>query len=233
MWPVSTALMFTFPQLLETNMANLSQLASDLNNPDYVNPTNPDAVLQVRFYNHQRQNRFQTESTGKPVFEDVVYVEIITPGDNLNIINVPARDVHKQRFPRQWAQFQKSNGSDNEIAGIPLSQWPVLKPASVTMLKAINFHTVESIAFASDAQLQSIGMSGGMEPITLRAKAKQYLSAIRDTEFAEQALKESQAREQEIRELRERDAQREKEMQEMRDMLASMKKTETLHVPKK
>lgn len=158
-----------------------SMLASDLNNPQFVGATNPDSALQVRFHSRPIQNNFETSKQGRPIFNDVDYIEIFTPGNQLNIIDTPVRDEHKFRFPLQWSAYQNAHAGDQREMGTPVSQWPFLSGAQAEELKAIKFFTVESIANASDLQIQSIGMIGGMSPHSLRDRAKAYLQAAAGT----------------------------------------------------
>ena len=58
-------------------------------------------------------------------------------------------------------------------------------------LRAMKFHTVESIAGASDQQLQRMGMAAGMSPYAFRDKAKAFLNlatTAAETDKREQEL---------------------------------------------
>jgi hypothetical protein len=149
-------------------------LASDANNPEFAGAHNPDSRLFAQFYSKPIQNAFKSEKEGRPIFEDVVMVKIMTPGNNLNIIDTFARDDHKQRFPLQWAHFQNMK-SGEAVAGTPLTAWPLLTAAQCEEMKFYKFFTVESIAHASDQQLQSIGMVAGMSGFALRERAQRFL----------------------------------------------------------
>jgi hypothetical protein len=134
-------------------------LDSDINNAD--------AQLHVEFYTKE-----SGPNEGKP------YVRIMAPGDKTNIIEQPARDDHKGRFPRQWLYFQmqQNEGAAQQI-GTPLSQWHKDYPEEINRdqiaeLNILKFVTVEQLALASDGQLQRVGMGG----IGLREKARQYLN---------------------------------------------------------
>lgn len=134
-------------------------LDSDINNAD--------AQLHVEFY---------IKESGAN--EGKTYVRIMAPGDKTNIFDQPARDDHKERFPRQWLYFQmqQSEGAAQEI-GTPLSQWHKDTPEDINRdqiaeLAILKFVTVEQLALASDGQLQRVGMGG----IGLRERARQYLN---------------------------------------------------------
>lgn len=175
---------------------------------------NPDSRLFVQFYSKPMQNAFKTQVEGRPIFEDIVFVKIYVPGDNTTVIDTPARDDHKARFPLHWAHYQNTNGGELE-AGTPLKAWSILSAAQVEELRALKFFTVESVATASDAQLQRIGMIAGMAPTAFRERAQRYLHAAKDEGFgnlqAERAKK-----------LEEENAQMKSDMDEMRKMIAEL-----------
>lgn len=155
-------------------------LASDAANPQFVGATNPDAALNVTFYQKPIQSPHKTQLEGRPIFEDVTYIRIITPGSQLNIIERPIYESDKMRFPFQWAQYEQAHG-DAKVSGTPVSAWPFLTPSQAEELKALKFLTVEMIANASDQQITSMGMAGGMDPYQLRARAQAYLNAAHNT----------------------------------------------------
>ena len=164
-------------------------LASDANNPQFVGAHNPDAALVVRFHREAVLQPFRTKQENRPIYEDVDFIKIFTPGNQLNIIDTPVRDEHKQRFPQQWAAYQASHATGGEI-GTPVSEWTFLTKSMAEEFKALKFFTIEQLANASDLQLQSLGMMGGMNPHVIRERAKAYLSAAAGT-----ALPQAQAAE--------------------------------------
>lgn len=161
-------------------------LASDLNNPNFAGATNPDSLLHVTFYMKTRQDNFKSEKEGRPIFYEVPYIRILTPGNQLSIIDTPAQDHHKQRFPLQWQAFMNSQGEGDQIIGTPLDQWPGLSRSRAEELKAVKFFTVEQVANASDQQIQSLGMDSHQ----LRMKAQAFIRAASDS-----ALEQRQAAE--------------------------------------
>lgn len=150
-------------------------LASDDNNPQFAGAHNPDSRLSVRFYAKPVQNEFLSKKEARPIFQDVDYVEINIPGDQLNVLNAPVRQDHKERFPLQWARYQNAKGAEVPEIGTPLSQWQLLTPAMAAELRHFKFTTVEHVANASDLQLQSIGMVAGMSPFEFRERARTFL----------------------------------------------------------
>tara|TARA_R110000868_G_scaffold52597_3_gene165947 strand:- start:114 stop:800 length:687 start_codon:yes stop_codon:yes gene_type:complete len=161
-------------------------LASDAQNTQFVGAHNPDQALSVRFYSKPIQQIFRSQKEDRPIFEDVDYIEIWTPGGSENVVDTPVRTEHKSRFPIQWANYQNGKASDQNIVGTIVSAWPFLTAAQAEEFKAMKFFTVEQLANASDAQLQKLGMVGGMNPMEIRNRAKLYLTAAAGTAVVQQ-----------------------------------------------
>ena len=176
-------------------------LASDLANKEFVGASNPDARLAVRFYSKPVQNNFETQKQGKPVFRDVDMIRIEIPGDKNSVIDTFARQHHIDRFPLQWARYKNAHG-DLQETGTPLSHWQLITAAQAEELKAQKFRTVEAIADASDAQLQSIGMVAGMAPHAFRARAQAWLAAAKDSAIVQVQAEALLKKEQEMAEMK-------------------------------
>ena len=170
-------------------MSNHSFLPSDDQNPDFLGAHNPDGRLTAQFLIHPVQNNFETEKQGRPIFDDVEMVRIHVPGDQLNVIFTPVRPEHKRRFPLQWAHFQNKQDGDQRLAGkTPITEWPRVTPAQAAELQYLKFLSVEDVANASDSNLQTIGMVGGMSPYAFREAAQRFLSlATADSASSKQA----------------------------------------------
>jgi hypothetical protein len=161
-------------------------LASDLNNPQFVGAQNPDSLLSVTFYSKAVQNAYETEKQG----------------DNLNIIDTVANEDHKKRFPLQWAHYKNSKTDDQFMSGTPLSAWGLLTASQCEELRYLKFFSVESLADASDSQLQSIGMKGGMSPFSLRDKARFYLKNTKEAAEKTTLAEELSKRDETIEEMK-------------------------------
>ena len=164
-----------------------------------------DARLQVRFYKKSVQQEQESIDAGRPIFKDFDFVQICVAGDTLTEIDTYALQNHKQRFPIQWANYMNREGAhDEEIVGTPLAEWPLVSKSQAEELRAIKFQTVESIANASDQQLQRMGMIAGMSPYSFRDKAKAFLNLAT-------TAAETDKREHEINALKEELAKKELE----------------------
>lgn len=160
---------------------------------------NPNSRLVVFFHKKPVKNQVRSEEEGRPIFDDVIYIKKMVPGDSLNIIERPCFEDDKREFPMQWAHFQNRQGSDQMVSGTPLIEWPIISTAQAEELRGLKFYTVENIAEASDAQLQKIGMLAGMSPHNFRDKAKLFLNKAK-------GLAEDSKREEELATLREENA---------------------------
>ena len=150
-------------------------LASDLNNPEFMNPQNPDSMLFVEFYWHAPLDANKSAAEGKKIYgEKVPYVRISRPGDTTSVIETAVREDHKKRWPEKWLYWQMKEGlidGGREMAGWNIDEWPILTDEQRRELKYKRFYVVEQIAGASDSQLQSLGMGG----MGLREQAKKAM----------------------------------------------------------
>lgn len=160
---------------------------------------NANSRLVVFFHKKAKKNNFKSEQEGRPIFDDVIYIKKMVPGDSLSIIDRPMYESDKNEFPMQWAHFQNRQSDDQMVSGTPLIEWPILTTAQAEELRGLKFYTVENIANASDTQLQRIGMLAGMSPHTFRDKAKLFINKAKD-------IAEDTKREQELANLREENA---------------------------
>ena len=136
-----------------------------------------DARLQVRFYKRAVKQDQESLDAGRDIYKEFDFVHICVAGDTLTEIDTYALNNHKVRFPIQWAQYQNRVGADDqEVVGTPVSEWPLVSKSQAEELRALKFKTVESVAGASDAQLQRMGMAAGMSPYAFRDKAKAFLN---------------------------------------------------------
>lgn len=175
-------------------------LASDLNNPEFAGPINPDSKLAVQFYSRPVRNQFRSDQEGRPIFEDRDYVKIFVPGDSTSVIDTPAREEHKRRFPLQWAHYQNQGGGRAEV-GTPITQWPQISQSQAEELKALKFYTVESVAFASDQQLQAIGMKAGVAVTALRDRARNFLELAKDSSVVQRQAEDNKKLREQLAEL--------------------------------
>ena len=166
---------------------------------------NADSRLQVRFYKKPVHQEQESIDAGRPIYKEFDFVHICVAGDTLTEIDTYALQSHKQRFPIQWANYMNREGAnDQEVVGTPVAEWPLVSKSQAEELRAMKFFTVESIASASDQQLQRMGMAAGMSPYSFRDKAKAFLNLATTSA-------ETDKREHEINALKEELAKKELE----------------------
>ena len=132
--------------------------------------------LSVQFFKKPLINPAKTAAEGREIYDDVIWIKKMIPGDALNIIERPIYEQDKMEFPLHWAHFQNQHGSDEMLSGTPLSEWSLISRSQAEELKGLKFYTIEQISEASDLALQRMGMSAGMSPYTFRDKAKAFLN---------------------------------------------------------
>ena len=154
-----------------------AMLASDLNNPAFVGPVNPDSLLSAEFYMHAPEDVHASEKEGRVVrLPEMPYVRISVPGDHTSVMESPVLEQHKRRWPDRWLYFQIQHNMVEGAAEVPgwkIEEWTHLNPEQVRELKYMRFSVVEQVANASDAQCQKMGMQG----MSLREAARTALRA--------------------------------------------------------
>jgi hypothetical protein len=184
-------------------MSNHNYLPSDDQNPDFVGASNPDNRLHAVFEKKAVHNAFKSEQAARPIYDDVDMVTIHVPGDKDLAVVAIVREDHKRRFPQQWAIYSsKSQGDQIMVGKTPLEHWARLTVGQVAELKHMRFLSVEDIAHASDTQLQTIGMCGGMSSFAFRDAAVRFLKLAADEAVAtksEAAVAEAKAETAELR----------------------------------
>lgn len=115
-----------------------------------------DDKLIVGFYKKSVLNHALSRQEGKPVYEGRDFVKIQHPGENLNIVDRPAHDGDRQRWPQKWAHYLA--GVTQIPDGVPLSLLFPDKPHIVDMMRGYNIHTVEQLSGLSGQAISTVGM---------------------------------------------------------------------------
>ena len=137
-------------------------------------------------------NKHKTEEAGRPIYDPVVLIERIIPGDSLNRPVRPIREADKQEFPQEWAAFKEKR--ENQIPGTPLEVVPWLSRSQCAEYKALNIFTVEQLATLPESVASRIM---GFQQV--RSKAENFLKAAQDSAYLEKmkaAETEAKAREE-------------------------------------
>lgn len=147
--------------------------------------------LLVRFNMEPVYNPAKSAAAGRPIFDDVEYVEIRVPGDQTNRVHRPAREQDKTDHAGAYAAFKA--GHDAPTEGMPLREWPGCTRGEVEMLSHFRIRTVEELASIHDGNAQQVG------PIlALRQRARDYVEAAKRAAPVDQMRAELLARDERI-----------------------------------
>lgn len=147
-----------------------------------------------KFYMRPVLNRAETEKKGRPIHDQVEYIEIIVAGDRNSKVNRPVREDDKYRWPQHWQAFK--SGEKMPIQGTPLEQWTQLGVDQVADLKSLGILTVEMLADLSDDQVQNYGLGGHK----LRELAQGYIEKSQDAALPQHQAAEISRQQEKITE---------------------------------
>lgn len=170
-----------------------------------------DAHLVVMFYKKGVHNAVKSLQHGAPIHDDVDFVKMHPPGERLNIIERPATEQDKRRFPRQWQQYMQGKTQNSD--GIPIELLFPTHPHVGMNLRSAGVHTIEQCANMSTNAMETIGM-GAQE---YQNRAKQYL----DVATGGKAFLDMKAEVEDLRRQRQRDQEQIQELLARLNLLSS------------
>lgn len=129
---------------------------------------------------------------GVPVFMPIVKVRIKIPGSR-DEVDRPVEPADKQRWPRQWEQFEK--GLKQQLDGIPLSEFATATEAERQTLAQIDCQTVEQVAGLND------DIASRLRLRSLKLKAEKFLQIRREIGQTAKLLSEIETLKKRIGEL--------------------------------
>ena len=154
-----------------------------------------DDTLLVKFFTKQRADAAASDAAGRPIFKDVIYIDIKIPGSNTGGACRPARPGDIARFPRHYAAFKQR--MEMPESGTPLSEWPQVTRSLAEELAFYNVKTVEQLANMADVNVSNfMGLAG------FKQKAVEWLELVNDQKQADDLQRELSKRDKEIDELR-------------------------------
>jgi hypothetical protein len=136
----------------------------------------------LRFYEEPKQNNAASEKHGRPIFDQCLMVEVITPGQRESCpvfelerifaeevgIDTPRRS-HKYREYEAQIKAYREGSDDKDMRGTPIDQWPALNVAQAAACKHAGIFTVEALAALPDSRYPALGP--GARSLVERAKA--------------------------------------------------------------
>lgn len=121
---------------------------------------------------HPRKNEAKSKEAGRPIYDDVEYIQILLAGDKGSVIHRPATHQDKLNYSREYAAFKA--GEDQEAAsGTPLKDLPGITRGLVEEARYFKVFTVEHLAEMPEANVQNLGMGWS----ALRQRARDYIAA--------------------------------------------------------
>lgn len=152
-----------------------------------------DKKLVVAFYKDAIKNEFKSTEAGRPIFDEVDLVKIITPGSRDSFVG-DATEQYQQRFPQQWARFKA--GQSQDITGTPLNMLPWLSIGQIAEFNAVGCRTVEQLVGMPDVLSQKFMGHHG-----IKQRAQQYLEAAKSAAPLLKMEAELKKRDEQIEEL--------------------------------
>ena len=146
----------------------------------------------VMFSRKSVHNAVKSEQAGRPVYDEVDFIRIQTPGDRLNIIERPVQTSDPQRWPGHWAAYKQ--GQEQTPIGTPIDLLFPQHPAIADNCRAVGIQTVEMLANLNDHGQSTLGM-GALDYVNY---AKQYLNAATKGVPFHQMQSELKQRDQQI-----------------------------------
>jgi hypothetical protein len=160
------------------------------NDPQYTTPEGS----ALRIWRDSARNNYLSEQHGRPIFDEVVYVEDITPGFSGSIpvfevkrvlapeaeTSEPMYGMQYERYKSYIKDFESGTDIDNKLTGTPLKEWPEISRSLAASLNASKIFSVEALAEISDTRLSAIGPDGR----SWREKAKAWLAVAKDASYA-------------------------------------------------
>lgn len=185
----------------------------------------------LRLYRDTARNYFLTEREGRPIYDDVIYCEVISPGsrdstpvfemirypNELGESNEPIYGLKYQELKDYVETYIKDEEIDESMAGTPLKQWPEIPRSLISTLRAQSVFTVDALAALPDTKLSIVGPDGR----TWRTKAQAYIESSKDKAYAtklaadlQRAQDDIKVRDEQIEDLSKRLARMEAQLNE-------------------
>lgn len=169
-----------------------------------------DKAMVVMFFKKALHNPAKSLETGRPYYDEKVYVRIHPPGERLNIIERAAKGDDARRWPNQWAQFSQNKEQIPE--GTPIGHLYPDKPSIEATLRASGVFTIEQCADLSGHAIDNVGM-GAQAWVNA---AKKYLDYANKGVSAAKFRAEMEEKDRELKVLR-------KQVEELKATLDNMR----------
>lgn len=145
-----------------------------------------DNQLRVRFYKRAELNTARTQAEGRKIYDEHVYIEILTPANRLNVIDRRVTEEDRKRFAVQFRRFLETG--EQLVSGTPLNELAGVTQGQIAEFKALKVDTIEQLANMPDTVVQLLGIDGPrmkqqaqrfLEQRTSNAALSEQLTALR------------------------------------------------------
>lgn len=128
-----------------------------------------DRSVFAKFYYMPQKDEAKSAESGRPIYNDVVYIEIMVAGDANNVIQRQATPMDIERFQRVYDRFKA--GEEEQTIGTPLTEVTWLTKSQCEELLYHKVRTLEALGALNDEVCGRIpGLYG------LKEKAKNHLA---------------------------------------------------------
>lgn len=155
-----------------------------------------DDSLFVQFYMGVCVDQEASDKAGRLIARDEEFCRIMIPGDKNNIIDRPASEHDKRRFPRQYEAFKAGVKEEDQVVGTRLRDWPLCSRGQVAEFEYLGVKTVEQLAELRDDVVSRVPGARDLKDI-----AKSWLGRAKSTAEAAQSVAERKALQSRITEL--------------------------------
>lgn len=170
-----------------------------------------DQRLAIRFFVKARQDMEATTEAGRPIFKEVDYIHIMTPGDRNQAVVRPVSIADKVRFSHQYEHWKKTH-SNEMVVGTPLEAWNVLSLSQIEEYRYFGVRTIEHMAELRD------DIAGKITGATsLKQKAIAFLAVMKDEAPMKRVQAELDKRDGELAALKAQMVEMANDMKKLRD----------------
>lgn len=139
----------------------------------------------------------ESEKQGREIFRNIDRCTILYPGFKNTLCKDFGPEAHDQTALRQFLNAHPKAAAlysswkmtgQQQWQGTPIDEWSAISVAEKAELKALQLHTVEQVAAASDLVCQQMGMKGR----EYRTKAIAFIETAKETAAAQKFAAENE-----------------------------------------
>ena len=153
--------------------------------------TEADKKLLVVFYTEAIKNESKTTEAGRPIFDDIDHIKILSPGSRDTFVS-EATEEYQNRFRAQWEKYKARQ--DQHTTGTRLDSIPWMTKGQCAELAAVNCFTAEQLVGMPDNLSQKF-----MGHHQLKARMQAFLDAAAGAAPALKLQAELESRDEQLK----------------------------------